>query len=155
MGKTPDQIPASLNRYPSLIPLAAVQPHPPHTCLLHSPDLSIPLARNMGAEDEEPSRTTLHPHPALIRSSTFNLLLFLHHHPPQRGIKNSPLPKPTSVLSRLSYISESSSRCPPHSSISVVCVSEIDGQFPLLPVFSRDWNVDEPRTRWLEMTWMR
>ena len=30
--------------------------------------------------------------------------------------------------------------------MSVVYVSQTDGQFPLLAVLSRDWNVNDPRT---------
>jgi len=66
---------------------------------------------------------------------------------PRAMAQNSAFPNPNSALSRLSYTPESSCRRPSRSSISAVCVSQIDGQFHLLAVFSRDWNVDEPRTR--------
>ena len=48
MGKKPDRaehsrkISASFNRYLSFTPLAAVQPHPPHTCFLHFPRSELP-----------------------------------------------------------------------------------------------------------------
>ena len=50
-----------------------------------------------------PSELSSAPSSALIRSSTFNLQLFLHQHTPQRWLKNCPLLNPTSVLSRISY----------------------------------------------------
>ncbi|KIJ97379.1 hypothetical protein K443DRAFT_105781, partial [Laccaria amethystina LaAM-08-1] len=52
------------------------------------------------------------PRSSAPQRSTFNLQLFPHHHLPQRWLKNSPLPKPTSVLSRLSYTSECSLQMP-------------------------------------------
>ena len=66
---------------------------------------------------------------------------------PQRWLKNSFFPNPTSALPRLWYIPRFSCRGPPRSSISAVCVSRTDRQFPLLTFFSWDWNVNEPRTR--------
>ena len=55
----------------------------PHPCLLHSPNL---LMRNMRAEGEVLSRTTLHPHP--FAHSLLNLQLSLH--PPNDGSKSPP-----------------------------------------------------------------
>ena len=57
----------SLSSWINIRLLTAVQSHPPHTCLLHSPNLRITLTRNMLAEGEVPSST---PISALIRSST-------------------------------------------------------------------------------------
>jgi hypothetical protein len=53
----------------------------------------------------------------------------------QRWFKNSPFPNPTLVLSALSYISESPCICRWRSSISMICISQTDGQFSLLGVF--------------------
>ena len=94
MGKKPDWKRAQTqnlclwNRYPSLISLAAVQPHPPHTCPLHPPNLHISLTRNMRAESAVPSRTTIHPHP--FAHPLLNLQLFLHHTPHSNGSKTPP-----------------------------------------------------------------
>ena len=150
MGKKPDQIFASLHRY---VPhLSSSHPTPSASS---TPPIQAFLLRET-CEQKAKCRLELPSTPisALIRSSTFSLQLFLHQHSPQPWLKHCPFPNPASVLSRLSYTPESSCRRPPRSSISVVCVSQIDGLFPLLPVFSRDWNVDEPRTRWLERTWV-
>ena len=72
---------------------------------------------------------------------------------PQRWLKNPSFHNPILALSRLSYSPQSLYKGP-CSSISTVCVSRIDGLFPLLTVCSWDWNVDQPRTHWFEMTWM-
>ena len=118
------------SRYPSLIQLTAIQPHPLHTrrplLLSSSRCFSLPM-QNTREEREVSSRTTLHPHPPA------------HSHL-QRWLKNSPFPNPTSPPSRLSYTPESSCRRPPRSSISAVCVSQTDGQLPLLAVFSWDFG---------------
>ena len=58
----------------------------PHTCL-HSPNLLISLTRNMRAEGEVLSRTTLHRHP--FAHSVLNLLS-LPHQPPSDGSKTPP-----------------------------------------------------------------
>jgi len=145
MGKKPG--------YLSFIPLAAVQPRPPHTCLLHSPNLRISLARNMRAEGKIPSKTThLRAHSLLNvqRSTSSSSSVTI---PPSDGSKTPP-----SLTQPRSYLASRTPRNPhadTHRALfSAVCVSQIGGQFPLLTVFSRDWNIDEPRTRWLEMTWM-
>lgn len=131
----------SLNRYSFLTPLAAVQPYRPHTCRLHSPNQSISFTRNMRVEGEVSSTSPLHPalHPrahSLRRPQPPTLAS------PQRWHKNFPFLSPTLALSPFSFTMESSCGCPLHSSISTVCVSRTDGQFPLLTVLSRDWNVD-------------
>ena len=150
MGKKPDQISASLHRYLPLISLVAIQPHPPPP---------LPQFRHFScAKHVSRRRTTIqnyHPPPAS------------HLFAPQRSTSSSSsitiLPSdgsktPSSLTQPRSYLGsrrpESSCRRPPRSSISVVCISQIDSLFPLLLVFSRNWNVDEPRPRWLEMTWM-
>ena len=150
MGKKPDQISVSLRRYLPLISLAAIQPHPPpslpqfgyFSCTKHV------SRRRSTIQNYHPPPA---PHsfvPQRSTSSSSSIAI-----PPNDGSKSPPFPtQPPSYLA--SYTRESSSRRPPRSSISAVCVSQIDGLFPLLPVFSRDWNVDEPRTGWLEITWM-
>jgi hypothetical protein len=146
MGKKPDEISVSLNRYRSLIPSAALQPH-----------LPPPLPQFMDfscAKHASRRRSTVqnYPPPPSLRSFAPHCSTSITI-PPQRWLKNSPFPNPTSLLSRLSYTLESPYRRPPRSSIFKVCISQTDGQFPLSAVFSRDWNVDEPGTRWLEMMW--
>ena len=106
----------------------------PHTCLFHSPNLPISVTRNMRTEGTVPSRTTIHPpsfrllapQPAALLPSPY----------PQQWLTNFPFPNQTSALPRLSYTPASPCRRPPRSSISTVCVSQADGQFPLLAVFS-------------------
>ena len=82
--------------------------------------------------------------PSFPSQRSFNspLHLFLHHHSSNYGSQDSPFPNSTSALTCLSFTPESSCRRPPRSSISTVCVAQTDGQFPLLAVFSRDWNVN-------------
>ena len=96
--------------------------------------------RNMRAEGEVLSRTTLHPHS--FAHLFLNLHPSLHHQPPSHGSK-TPFPNPTSALSRLSYTPGSLYRCPPRPGIPAVCVSQTDGQFPFLAIFSRRWNIDK------------
>ena len=131
MGKKPDQIFASLHRYvPHLIsshPTPSASSTPPIQAFL----LRETCEQKAKCRLELPST----PISALIRSSTFSLQLFLHHHNPQRWLKNSPFHNPTSFLSRLSYTRESSSRRSPRSSISVVCISQIGGLFLFCPYF--------------------
>ena len=105
MGKKPDltelewsscKISVFLNRYPSLTPLAAVQSHPPHACLLDSPELRTFLTRNMRGEGEVPPSA---PISALIQFSALSLLLFLQHHSPSDGSKTlSSLTQPRPYL---------------------------------------------------------
>ena len=155
MGKKPDQISASLHRYLSRLPhLISSHPTPSASS---TPTIQVFLLRET-YEQKAKYRSELPSTPisTLIRSSTFNVQ---PPAPPPSPYSPAmahyfPFLSPTSVLFHLSYTRESSSRRPSRSSISVVCVSQVDGQFPLLAVSPLDWNVDEPRTRWLEMTWM-
>ena len=44
-------------------------------------------------------------------------------------------------------------RCPPRPGIPAVCVSQKDGQFLFLAIFSRRWNIDKLPSKgfWLEI----
>ena len=102
------------------IRLSPHESHPtptPHTCL-HSPNLLISLTRNMRAEGEVLSRTTLHRHP--FAHSVLNLLS-LPHQPPSDGSKTPlPLPKLSPILPLVHP--RSSCRWPAHPVIPMVCV---------------------------------
>ena len=131
-GKKPDQISASLHRYLPLISLVALQPHPPPP---------LPQFRYFScAKHVSRRRSTLQnyrpppaPHsfvPQCSASSSSSITI-----PPSDGSKTAP-----SLTQPRSYLASRTPRnphadAPPRSSISVVCVSQIDGLFPLLPVF--------------------
>ena len=151
MGKKPDQISASLHRYLPLISLAAFQPHPPPPLpqFRYSSCAKLVSRRQSTVQNYPPPPSPRSFAPQRSASSSSSITI-----PPERWLKNSPFLSPISVLSRISYTPESSRRRPPRSSISAVCASQIDRLFLLLPVFSRGWNVDELRTRWLGRTWM-
>lgn len=98
-----------------------------------------------GEEKNAVKRTTVTPISALIRSSTSSSSPIIL--PPQRWLKNSHFPNPTSTLSRLSYTPDPHADAHRTLAILALCVSQTDGEIPLLAVFSRDWNVDEGQTR--------
>ena len=126
--------------------LISVQPHPPHTCPLHTPIYLFLLG--VACEQKAKYCPELYNWLELPSTPFLSLICSSTSSSPSITIplamENSPFPNPTSALSRLSYTPESSCRRPPSPNIPAVCASQTDGQFPLLSVFSRRWKVDEP-----------
>ena len=87
MGSKPNQHRALTQNF-CLSPHGSRPTPSPHPCLFHSPNLLIFLTRNMRAEGDVLSRTTLHPHP--FAHSFLNLHPSLHHQPSSHGSKNPP-----------------------------------------------------------------
>ena len=86
---------------------------------------------------------------ALIRSSTFHLQLFFHHHSPHRWLKRSPFPNPTSAQSRLSF--SRNLHADAHRCLSGRC--PVPFVNPLFMGLERRRALDPDGFR-LEMTWM-
>ena len=120
--------------------MAAVQPHPltpaSSTLPIYLFFLCVTCEQKAKYCPELPST----PIPSLICSST-SIPPFSTN--PLAMAQNSPFPMPTSAPYRLSYTPGSLCRCTPRPDIFAVCVSQMDGQFPFLALFSRHWNIDK------------
>ncbi|EDQ99045.1 very hypothetical proline-rich protein [Laccaria bicolor S238N-H82] len=112
----------------------------------HRRYISSSPTQNTQEEGEVPSN---HPPPPSPHPFARQHLALPPSLPPQRWLKCSPFPNPTSALSRLSHIPKSSCRRP-YPGMAAACVSQTDGQIPLLAVFGSSTK-DGFRS---EMTWM-
>ena len=126
-------------------PLTAIQ-HIPFT---HATFALLSLSRSFSFSNAKHARrrqSTIQNYPSPPSPCSFLVdLQFFHHHPPQRWLKNSPFPNPTSALSRLSYTPEFSCRHQRRSGISMVCLSQPDSQFLYWPSSHETQTSDSDR----------